>query len=53
MTTVRTNSHDADSATESASATDSATFDAAHVWHPYGPMPSPVRALPVASAAGT
>ncbi|MDY0114044.1 MAG: adenosylmethionine--8-amino-7-oxononanoate transaminase, partial [Corynebacterium sp.] len=53
MTTVRTNSHDADSATESASATDLAAFDAAHVWHPYGPMPSPVRALPVASAAGT
>ena len=34
-------------------ATALATFDAAHVWHPYGPMPSPVRALPVASAQGT
>ncbi|WP_295624527.1 adenosylmethionine--8-amino-7-oxononanoate transaminase [uncultured Corynebacterium sp.] len=32
---------------------DIAAFDAAHVWHPYGPMPSPVLALPVASAAGT
>lgn len=32
---------------------DLSAFDAAHVWHPYGPMPSPVRALPVASARGT
>ncbi|MBP2332408.1 adenosylmethionine--8-amino-7-oxononanoate transaminase [Corynebacterium freneyi] len=34
-------------------AADLAAFDAAHVWHPYGPMPNPVQALPVASAAGT
>jgi len=26
--------------------------DRRHVWHPYGPMPSPSRALPVASASG-
>ena len=36
-----------------AAESDTATFDAAHVWHPYGPMPSPVPALPVASAQGT
>lgn len=30
-----------------------ATFDAQHIWHPYGPMPSPVQPLPVASAKGT
>ena len=35
-----------------AAESDTATFDAAHVWHPYGPMPSPVPALPVASAQG-
>lgn len=32
---------------------DITAYDAAHVWHPYGPLPSPVPALPVASACGT
>lgn len=45
MTTASTSPQDA--------AADLAAFDAAHVWHPYGPMPNPVPALPVASAAGT
>ncbi|MDK8767847.1 adenosylmethionine--8-amino-7-oxononanoate transaminase [Corynebacterium freneyi] len=45
MTTASTSPQDA--------AADLAAFDAAHVWHPYGPMPNPVQALPVASAAGT
>ena len=39
--------------TVAAPTADTAAFDAAHVWHPYGPMPSPVPALPVASAQGT
>lgn len=30
-----------------------AAYDQAHVWHPYGPMPGAVPALPVASASGT
>ncbi|UBI01388.1 adenosylmethionine--8-amino-7-oxononanoate transaminase [Corynebacterium freneyi] len=45
MTTASTSPQDA--------AADLAAFDAAHVWHPYGPMPNPVQALPVALAAGT
>lgn len=32
---------------------DIAAYDMAHVWHPYGPMPSAVPALPIASAEGT
>lgn len=32
---------------------DITAYDAAHVWHPYGPLPSSVPALPVASASGT
>ena len=43
----------ADALFADAAESDTATFDAAHVWHPYGPMPSPVPALPVASAQGT
>ena len=43
----------ADAAESDTAESDTATFDAAHVWHPYGPMPSPVPALPVASAQGT
>lgn len=30
-----------------------ASFDAEHIWHPYGPIPSPVQPIPVASASGT
>lgn len=43
----------ADALFADAAESDTATFDAAHVWHPYGPMPSPVPALPVASTRGT
>ena len=36
-----------------ADATATVAFDAAHVWHPYGPMPAAVPAIPVESASGT
>lgn len=36
-----------------APAADLAAFDAAHIWHPYGPLPAAPPALPVVAAEGT